>query len=211
VDLTKKIGACGLIPVVVIDDASNAVKTAMALKKGNVDLMEITLRTPAGLDAIEKVANDVDEVIVGAGTVLSLENAKSAIDRGAKFIVTPGSDPEIVSYCLEKNILIIPGCITPTEIMAAMKQGIDTIKFFPANLYGGYKAIQSLASVFGNIKFIPTGGIGVENILDYQLPAVLAVGGAWLCPREDIAQGNFKTITEICLKTTEKISEKRSM
>ena len=146
------------MPVVVIENADNAVDTADALKAGGIHSMEITLRTEAALDAIKNVAGERPDMLVGAGTVLNLEQAKLSIDAGAKFIVSPGFDEEVVRFCIEKNVAVTPGCVTPTEIMRAVKLGCKVLKFFPANVYGGLSALKALAGPFGGVKFIPTGG-----------------------------------------------------
>ena len=190
-----------LVPVVVIDDAADAIPAANALKAGGVPIMEITLRTQAGLAAIEAVAKDVPDIIVGAGTVMSTEQAKDALSCGAGFVVSPGFDAGIVSFCLEKGVSVFPGCVTPTEIMAAVAMGLDILKFFPANVYGGIKAIKALSGPFPNVRFMPTGGADDSNLKDFLIPQVIAVGGGWLCPRNDIKEKRFEAITEACAKS----------
>jgi 2-dehydro-3-deoxyphosphogluconate aldolase/(4S)-4-hydroxy-2-oxoglutarate aldolase len=191
-----------LVPVVVIDDAADAIPTAEALKAGGVPIMEITLRTKAGLSAIEAASEKVSDIIVGAGTVLTGEQAKDAISAGAKFIVLPGFDAGIVSFCLERGVSVFPGCVTPTEIMAAMGMGLNVLKFFPANVYGGIKAIKALSGPFPGVRFMPTGGVDGSNLKEYLIPQVFAVGGGWLCARADIKAKNFSTITKICEEAT---------
>jgi 2-dehydro-3-deoxyphosphogluconate aldolase/(4S)-4-hydroxy-2-oxoglutarate aldolase len=205
-DETERIGRTGLVPVVVIHKASDAVNTADALYRGGIDVMEITLRTAAGPEAIAAVAEKRPDVLVGAGTVLSLTQCKESLARGAKFIVSPGFDPEIVAYCIDKGIVVYPGCVTPTEIMAAMKMGLSVLKFFPAGIYGGATAIQALSGPFPDVKFIPTGGVDLTNLKEYRMPQILAVGGGWLCPEKDIASGNYEHITEICRQSVEILS-----
>lgn len=161
--------------------------------------MEITLRTAAALDSIRNVAAECPDMIVGVGTVLNLEQAKDAVEAGAKFIVSPGFDEETVKWCVENNIDVAPGCVTPTEIMAARKLGLRVVKFFPANVYGGLKAITNLAAPFTDMQFIPTGGVNTENIAEFVAnPAIFAVGGSWICKKADISAGNFDKITELC-------------
>jgi 2-dehydro-3-deoxyphosphogluconate aldolase/(4S)-4-hydroxy-2-oxoglutarate aldolase len=201
--VSERIHNTGLVPVVVIDDASRAVDTSYALMKGGVDVMEITMRTEAGMEAIRLVSEENPEMLVGAGTVLTMEQCKKAIENGAKFIVSPGYDPEIVDYCIENDILICPGCVTPTEITAAIKKGIKVLKFFPANIYGGLKAMKALAGPFQGIKFIPTGGVGLNNLSEFIHPTIFAVGGGWLCSREAINNGDFDAITEACSKSVD--------
>ena len=198
-DTMEKLGRGGIVPVVVIENADNAVDTADALKAGGIHSMEITLRTEAALDAIKNVAGERPDMLVGAGTVLNLEQAKLSIDAGAKFIVSPGFDEEVVRFCIEKNVAVTPGCVTPTEIMRAVKLGCKVLKFFPANVYGGLSALKALAGPFGGVKFIPTGGVNTENIGQFvNAPFVYAVGGSWVCPKADINAKNFEKITALC-------------
>ncbi len=188
-----------VVPVVVLDKVSDAVPTAKALLDGGVQVMEITFRTAAAADSIEAVAKQCPEMLVGAGTVLDLQQCKLAVAKGAKFIVSPGFDSEVVAYCVENSIPVVPGCVTPTEIMAAIKLGLNVLKFFPANIYGGLNAMKNLSAPFPNIKFIPTGGVNTANIKEYfTAPFVHAVGGSWICPKSDIASGEFYKITELC-------------
>ena len=195
----ERFARAGVVPVVVLDDAKDAVATANAMLAGGIDVMEITFRTAAAPDAIRAVSENCPDMLVGAGTVLSMEQCKKAIEMGAKFIVSPGFDPEIVSWCIENNIPVAPGCVTPTEITAALKMGLKVLKFFPANVYGGLNAMKNLAAPFVGIKFMPTGGINSSNIREYiDAPFIHAVGGSWVCPKADIAAGNFDKITALC-------------
>lgn len=203
ISVKERISNTGLVPVVVIDDPSKAIATAYALSKGGVDVMEITMRTAAGMEAIRLVSEAYPDMLVGAGTVLTMEHCKKAIENGAKFIVSPGFDPEIVDYCISQNILICPGCVTPTEITAAIKKGLDVVKFFPANIYGGLKAIKALSGPFSGIKFIPTGGVDLSNLADFINPFIFAIGGGWLCSREGINKGDFEEITDACSKSVD--------
>ena len=187
-----------VVPVVVLDDAADAVPTAKALLAGGVDVMEITFRTAAAADSIEAVAKECPDMLVGAGTVITLEQCKNAVARGAKFIVSPGFNEEIVVWCIEHGVGVTPGCVTPTEIMQAMACGLKVVKFFPANVYGGLTAMKALSGPFGSIKFIPTGGVNEKNLAEYiTAPFIHAVGGSWVCPKADIAAGNFDKITEL--------------
>ncbi len=188
-----------VVPVVVLDRAEDAVPTAKALLAGGVGVMEITFRTAAAPDAIAEVAENCPDMLVGAGTVLNLEQCKLAIEKGAEFIVSPGFDDEVVAYCVENDIAVVPGCVTPTEIMAALKRGLKVVKFFPANVYGGLSAMKNLAAPFGGVKFLPTGGVNTANIKEYfDAPFIHAVGGSWICPKSDISAGNFDKITALC-------------
>ncbi len=188
-----------IVPVVVLEDAKDAVPTAKAMCAGGVDVMEITFRTAAAADSIRAVAEGCPEVLVGAGTVITLEQCKTAVACGAKFIVAPGFDEEVVRWCIEHEIPVLPGCVTPTEIMAAMKLGLKVVKFFPAGVYGGLKAMKALSGPFGGVKFVPTGGVSTQNIAEYvSAPFIQAVGGSWICPKADIAAGKFENITALC-------------
>ena len=201
---------CSIVPVVVLDDAKDAVPTAKALLAGSVDVMEITFRTAAAADSIKAVSESRPDMLVGAGTVVTLEQCKQALECGAKFIVSPGFDPEVVSWCVERNVPITPGCVTPTEIMAAMKLGLNVVKLFPAGVYGGLKAMKALSAPFGGIKFIPTGGVDAKNLKEYlEAPFVHAVGGSWLCPKKEIAAGNFDAVTTLCREASEIVKEVR--
>ncbi|GHU59436.1 KHG/KDPG aldolase [Spirochaetia bacterium] len=207
--IQERIHATWLIPVVVLDDAARAVDTAKAMLAGGVDIMEITLRTEAGLASIEAAAKACPEVIVGGGTVLTLDNCKEAIKRGAQFIVSPGFDPLIVDYCLANHIAVFPGCVTPTEITAALNKGLDVVKFFPAQVYGGIKAIKALSGPFSTVRFIPTGGVDLTNIADYVTPSVFAIGGGWLCDRTAVNNGDYAAITRVCTESVAAVKKYR--
>ena len=198
-DVLSRLAAAGVVPVVVLDNAADAVPTAKAMVAGGIDVMEITFRTAAAADSIRAVAAEVPEMLVGAGTVLNLEQCKLAVECGAKFIVSPGYDEETVAWCVENGVAVTPGCVTPTEIMAALKHGLKVLKFFPANVYGGLNAIKALAGPFVGLKFIPTGGVNQQNLGEFvSNPSIHAVGGSWVCPKADIAAHNFDKITQLC-------------
>ena len=190
-----------VVPVVVLEKAEDAVPTAKAMAAGGVDVMEITFRTAAAPECIKAVSETCPEVLVGAGTIVNLEQCKLAVEMGAKFIVSPGFDAEVVGWCVENNIPVCPGCVTPTEIMAALKLGLKVVKFFPANVYGGLKALKALSGPFVGLKFIPTGGVSTANIGEFWAESFIhAVGGSWVCPKADIAAGNFEKITQLCIE-----------
>ena len=189
-----------VVPVVVLENVEDAVHTAKAMAAGGVDTMEITFRTACAPEAIQAVAENCPEVLVGAGTIVNVEQAKLAVEMGAKFIVSPGFSDEVVGWCVENNVPVTPGCVTPTEIMAAMKHGLKLVKFFPANVYGGLNAMKNLAAPFVGMKFLPTGGVNSGNIKEYiDAPFIHAVGGSWVCPKADIAAGNWEKITQLCI------------
>ena len=200
-DVLERLANSIVVPVVVLDKAEDAVPTAKAMAAGGVDTMEITFRTACAPEAIKAVAENCPEVCVGAGTVLNLEQAKLAVEMGAKFIVSPGFSEEVVAWCVENGIPVAPGCVTPTEIMAALKHGLKMIKFFPANVYGGLNAMKNLSAPFVGVKFLPTGGVNAANIKEYiDAPFIHAVGGSWVCPKADIAASNWEKITNLCIE-----------
>ena len=205
-----RLAAAGVVPVVVLDNAKDAVPAARALLAGGVDVMEITFRTAAAAGAIRAVSEGCPEMLVGAGTVVTLDQCRQALECGAKFIVSPGFDPEVVGWCAERSVPITPGCVTPTEIMAAIRLGVNVVKFFPAGVYGGLKAMKALSAPFGGVKFIPTGGVDAKNLKEYlEAPFVHAVGGSWLCPKKEIAAGNFDAVTALCREASQIVREVR--
>ncbi len=206
----ERLRNAGVVPVVVLERAEDAVPAARAMLAGGVDVMEITFRTAAAAEAIRNVAAECPEMLVGAGTVLTVEQCEKAVALGAKFIVSPGFDAEIVDWCVERGVAVAPGCVTPTEIMAALKRGLSVVKFFPAGIYGGLKAMKALAAPLGQVKFIPTGGVSADNLAEYAAaPFVHAVGGSWLCPKADVAAGNFARIAELCAQSRRIVDDAR--
>ncbi len=198
-DILARLANAGVVPVVVLDKAEDAIPTAKAMLAGGIDVMEITFRTAAAPAAIKAVADNCPDMLVGAGTVLNLDQCKLAVEMGAKFIVSPGFDAEVVDYCIANGIAVTPGCVTPTEITAAVNRGLKVIKFFPANIYGGLNAMKNLSAPFVGVKFLPTGGVNAGNLREYlDAPFIHAVGGSWVCPKADIAAGNFENITRLC-------------
>jgi 2-dehydro-3-deoxyphosphogluconate aldolase/(4S)-4-hydroxy-2-oxoglutarate aldolase len=201
--LLKSVLQCGVVPVIKINDAGKAAPLAAAFKDGGVDVIEITFRTEAAEDAIRE-ASFVNGVIVGAGTVVNTSQLERAVKAGAKFIVSPGYSGEVVKAALSMGVAILPGVITPTEIMAAMDAGLDAVKFFPADTFGGVLAIKALSAPFGRMQFVPTGGITQKNAPDYwKLPCVKAVGGSWLAPEKLINGGDFSEITRLSKQATD--------
>lgn len=193
----EQISACGIIPVVVLNRVEDAVPTARALLRGGINVMEITFRTEAAQTSISKVAAEVPEMIVGAGTVVSVEQARAAIAAGAKFLVSPGSDAEVIQEAARLNVPIVPGVVTPSEIMLGLKLGVKVFKFFPAESYGGIKTIKALSGPFPQIRFIPTGGISQSNAEEYfRNPKIQAVGGSWMVSAKMIEAGEFDAIAE---------------
>jgi 2-dehydro-3-deoxyphosphogluconate aldolase/(4S)-4-hydroxy-2-oxoglutarate aldolase len=190
--VSEKIGLIGLVPVIVFNDEKEALPTAEALIEAGLPIMEITLRTEQGLPAIKAIKEKYPEILMGAGTVLSVEQAKAAVEAGAEFIVSPGFNDDVVGWCVENNIAVTPGCVTPTEIEHALKFGLNVLKFFPASIYGGIKACKALYGPYRMVKFIPTGGINLDNLAEYaDKEFIHAIGGGWLCSGADIKSGNY--------------------
>ena len=193
----EKVAACGVVPVVVLEDAEQAVPTAKALLAGGINAMEITFRTAAAKDSIAKVAREVPEMIVGAGTVINVQQLHDALDAGAKFIVSPGTSEEVIAEAVKLNVPVAPGVVTPSEIMIGLKYGLKVFKFFPAESYGGLKTIKALCGPFPQIRFIPTGGINQNNAEEYfKNPKIVAVGGSWMVTKDMVVAGDFAGITE---------------
>ncbi len=202
-DVLNQIEALKIVPVVAIHDADDAPKLADALIAGGLPCAEITFRTDAGAKAIKKTASRGD-IFVGAGTVLTVDQVKQAVDFGAQFIVSPGTNPKVVEYCVANNIPITPGIATPTDIELAMSFGLTTLKFFPAEAVGGLKTLKAISAPYNMIRFIPTGGINADNILEYlNFPKVLACGGSWMVKSDLISDGKFDRITQL---TTEAVN-----
>jgi len=206
----EQAAACGVVPVVVLDDAELAVPTAKALLKGGINAMEITFRTAAAKDSIAKVAAEVPEMIVGAGTVINVQQLHDAVDAGAKFIVSPGSDADVISEAAKLGVAMIPGVVTPSEIILGLKLGVKVFKFFPAESYGGLKTLKALSGPFPQIKFLPTGGINQNNAAEYfKNPKILAVGGSWMVTKDMVNAGDFEGITAKSKAATDLFKEIR--
>lgn len=189
-----RLTAARLVPVIVLDDAAHARPLAGALVEGGLPVAEVTFRTAAAAAAIGEMAAD-GRVLVGAGTVLRPEQVDEAVDAGARYVVSPGFSRAVVERCAERGVLALPGAVTATEVQAALAAGISTVKFFPADTSGGAAAIRALAAPFGDVRFVPTGGVGPANLADYlALPAVAAVGGSWMVPRDAVAAGRFDEV-----------------
>lgn len=188
-----------IVPVVVIDDAAKAVPLARALVAGGLPSAEVTLRTAAALDAIRAMSAEVPEILVGAGTVLNVEQASAAAEAGARYIVSPGYDEALVEWCLEHEMPYIPAGITPTEVTYLVNKGFKVTKFFPASQFGGLATINALASVFVGHRFMPTGGINASNAAEYLAnPAIIACGGSWMVPKAMVANNDFDGIEALC-------------
>ena len=189
----------GIVPVIAIDDASKAVPLAKALAAGGLNAAEITFRTPAGEEALRQIAREMPEMLVGAGTVLTREQVDRAADAGARFLVSPGFHSEVTEYALSKSLLMLPGTATPGEMEQAMALGLDIVKFFPAEQNGGVAKLKALAGPYPNLRWMPTGGINVKNMMDYlSFDRVPFCGGTWMVKKELIQQERWEEITAIC-------------
>ena len=209
-NLIKKISETGIIPVVKIDNAKDALPLAKALKNGGLPCAEITFRTDAAEDAIKIIAKEYPDFFVAAGTVLTKEQADAAMAAGAAFIVSPGFNPEVVKNCIKNGYPVIPGVCTPTEVEAAMSLGLTYLKFFPAEAAGGVKMIKAMSAPYTKVKFIPTGGIGINNLADYlNCKAVFACGGSWMVPADKISEGKFSEIEELTKEAVKLLREIR--
>ncbi len=197
-DFFEEIYLSGIIPVVKIENASDAVPLAQALKDGGLLSAEITFRTAAAEEAIRRIVEAFPEMLVGAGTVLTPEQAERALAAGARFIVSPGLGEDVVALCLERSVPITPGVATATEIQRALSLGLTTLKFFPAEASGGLTTLRALAAPFGQVQFIPTGGVNADNMLGYlRSKFVAAVGGSWMVKSNLISEGQFDAIRQL--------------
>ena len=209
-DMEKMIEKFGVMPVVVLHDAGDALPLAKALIKGGLPCAEVTFRTDAAEESIRLMAEHFPEMLVGAGTVLTIEQADRAAAAGAKFIVSPGFDPEIVDYCIERRIPIFPGCITPSEVAQAVKRGLKVVKFFPAEQFGGVQTIKALAAPYTMVRFMPTGGVNAKNLKEYlSCDRILCCGGSWMVKGDLIKAGEFDRICEMTKEAVELVKEIR--
>ena len=200
----------GVVPVVVLDDAKYAEPLAKALCEGGLPCAEVTFRTAAAEESIRIMAEKYPEMLVGAGTVLTIEQVDRAVGAGAKFIVSPGFDPEIVDYCIGKNISIFPGCVTPSEVAQAVKRGLKVVKFFPAEQFGGVATIKALAAPYTMVKFMPTGGVNLKNLKDYlSFNKIVACGGSWMVKKDLVQAEKFDEIKEIVADAVKLVKEIR--
>lgn len=197
-DVLKRIEEYKVVPVVVLENPDHAAPLAKALTAGGLPCAEVTFRTEAAEASIRLMKQACPKILVGAGTVINMDQVERALQAGAEFIVSPGFDSEVVDYCLVNHIPVLPGCVTPTEVIRAVKRGMQVVKFFPAEQYGGVDTIRALGSAFPGIRFMPTGGIGSSNLKEYlRCDKVFACGGSWMVKKELIAAGNFDRIREL--------------
>ena len=198
-EVLQRVYQIGIIPVIAIDDADKAVPLARALVKGGLPAAEVTFRTAAGEEAIRRIVNEVPDMLVGAGTVLTTEQADRAIAAGAQFIVSPGFNPVVTRYVIDKGVPMMPGTATPGEMEQAMSMGLDVVKFFPAEQNGGVAKLKSLAGPYTSLRWMPTGGVNTKNLMDYlSFDRIIACGGTWMVKKDLIEGEKWDEITRIC-------------
>ena len=209
-DTLKKIGAMGIVPVVVLNKVSDAEPLGAALVAGGLACAEVTFRTEAAEESIRAIAKKFPDMLVGAGTVLTVEQVDRAIGAGAKFIVSPGLNPKVVEYCIKKNYPVCPGIMTPTELEVALGFGLDVVKFFPAENAGGLQMIKAMSAPYTMMKFMPTGGINATNVRDYlACDKILACGGSWMVKGDLINAGDFAQIEKLTREAAEIVASLR--
>ncbi len=197
-DMMHKLSLAGMIPVIKVTDANDAVPLCKALADGGLPVAEITFRSDAAEESIKRVHEELPHVMLGAGTVLTIEQADRAIAAGAAYIVSPGLNPAVVKHCIDAGVPVLPGCANPSDIEVALSLGISTVKFFPAEALGGLKLIKAMSAPYGDVKFVPTGGISEDNLLDYlNFSKVVACGGSWMVDQKAIAAKDWAKIEEL--------------
>ena len=208
--MNEKIAEFGVVPVVVLEDVKDAKPLADALVKGGLPCAEVTFRTDAAEESIRIMTREYPDMLVGAGTVLTVEQVDKAVNAGAKFIVSPGFDAEIVDYCMENEIPVFPGCVTPSEVAQAVKRGLHVVKFFPAEQFGGVNTIKALAAPYTTVKFMPTGGVNAGNLKDYLgCDKIVCCGGSWMVKGDLIKAGEFEKICELTAEAAELVKKVR--
>jgi len=210
-EMEQRLEEYGVVPVVVLKDTKDAIPLADALIEGGLSCAEVTFRTDAAEESIRLMSEKYPEMLVGAGTVLTIEQVERAVKAGAKFVVSPGFDPEIVDYCLDKNIPVFPGCITPSEVAQAVKRGLKVIKFFPAEQAGGVAMIKAMGAPYTMVKFMPTGGISAKNLSEYlSCNNIVCCGGSWMVKGDLITEGKFDEITALTKEAVELVKSIRA-
>ncbi len=210
-NVAETISKMGVVPVVVLNDVKDAAPLAKALVEGGLPCAEVTFRTAAAEESIRIMTTEFPEMFVGAGTVLTIDQVDRAVGAGAKFIVSPGFDPEIVDYCLSKDIPVFPGCITPSEVAQAVKRGLKVVKFFPAEQFGGVATIKALAAPYTSVKFMPTGGVNAKNLEKYlSFDRIIACGGSWMVSGALVKEGKFDEIKELTAEAVKLVADIRS-
>lgn len=202
--IREKLASIGIIPVIKINDAEKAVPLARALCAGGLPAAEVTFRTPAAAEAIRRIRAEVPEVCVCAGTVLNAETAERAVEAGAEAVISPGTNPAVVKWCLEMGVPVIPGCATPTEVEACMRKGLDFVKLFPAEVVGGVAMLKALSGPYSHMAFMPTGGVSPENAAAYLAQKnVVCCGGSWMVPEKLLESGDFAAIERLARAAAE--------
>lgn len=209
-ELLERIGEIGIVPVVVLNDVKDAELLAQALCDGGLPCAEVTFRTDAAEESIRRMTESFPDMLVGAGTVLTIDQVDRAVAAGAKFIVSPGLNPKIVKYCNEKGVLIIPGCANPSDVEQAIENGLSVVKFFPAEQAGGLNYIKAIAAPYTGLKFMPTGGINPKNVRSYlAYDKILACGGSWMVKGDLVQAGEFDKVRELVKEAVEIVKESR--
>lgn len=209
-DILRQIGSTGIVPVVVLNKAADAVPLAESLVSGGLPCAEVTFRTDAAEESIRVIAKNFPQMLVGAGTVLTTEQVDRALDAGAKFIVSPGLNPKVVEHCMKKGVPITPGIMTPTELEVALGFGLDVVKFFPAENAGGLKMIKAMSAPYTMMRFMPTGGITAANVREYlACDKILACGGSWMVKSDLVSAGNFAAIERLSREASAIVRETR--
>lgn len=208
--ITEQFYDYGVVPVVVLEDAKDALPLAKALTEGGLPCAEVTFRTDAAEESIRLIRREYPDMLLGAGTVLGIDQAERALEAGAKFIVSPGFDPQIVDDCLERDIPVFPGCITPSEVAQAVKRGMEVLKFFPAEQAGGLAMIKAMAAPYTMVKFMPTGGINEKNLKEYlECDKIICCGGSWMVKGSLIKNGEFGKIRKLVKEAVELVASIR--
>lgn len=211
-EFIRYVGKLRFVPLIVLEDPDDAVPLAKALVKGGLPIAEVTFRTDAAAEVIRRMHEEVPECLTGAGTVHNVTTAWEAVNAGAQFIVTPGMNPHVVDYCMDNGIPVLPGTVTPADMEAALDFGLKAVKFFPAEAYGGIKTLKALAGPYASLKFMPTGGVNMNNAADYlKLSNVLAVGGSFMTPSDLVKAKDWEGITAICRKAVALAPEKAAL
>ncbi len=208
--MEERIREAGIVPVVKLEEIEKATSLAAALRDGGINCAEVTFRAAKAEYVMDRIRSRFTDMLVGAGTVLSLQEAKRAVDGGAEFLVSPGFDERIVDFALANDVLPLPGCVTPTEIQYAIAKGLRAVKFFPAAQYGGLKTIKALAGPFAQVRFMPTGGISLENLAEYlQEKSVLACGGTFMVKDAFLLESDWEKVTDFSRQATEIVRKTR--
>ena len=207
-EVFKKIAQIRIVPLVTIDDIEDAVPLAKALVAGGVPVAEVTFRTPLGGEAIKRIAAEVPECIVGSGTVHDIDHAWETLDNGGKVVITPGFNPKVVDWCLKHDLPVCPGTVTPADLEQALDFGLKVVKFFPAGAYGGVKTLKALQGPYADLKFVPTGGVSLENLREYlSLPNVAAAGGSFIPPAKLVKARDWDGLVKLGKEINELIAD----